>query len=182
MKTTIHTKNYNVSDRLRTIINKKLEKIDKYFGEDAACTIVCAKVGNIEKMEITISARGHAFRAQEENRSMYSNIDIVLSKIERQIVKNKEKLKAIVRREAIDEKHLAYISKSQVSKFTQQEVKKNKSFAIKTLSDKEAELDLATLDHDFFAYADEKTGGVKIMYNRGDGSVGIIEITNAVKK
>jgi len=183
MKTTIHTKNYNVSDRLRLIIDKKLSKLDKYFGDDAACTIVCVKVGDVEKMEVTITARGHAFRAQDENRSMYNNIDIVLSKIERQIVKNKEKLQTIIRREAVDEKHLAYISKSQAHKFTEQVVKKNKSFGIKVLSDKEAELDLATLDHDFFVYADEKTNGVKIMYNRGDGSVGIIEITNAsVKK
>ena len=182
MKTTVHTKNYNVSDRLHAIIDKKLSKLDKYFGEDAACTIVCVKVGNVEKMEVTITANGHAFRAQEEDRNMYNNIDLVLSKIERQIVKNKERLKTIIRKEAVDEKHFAYLSKYKAGNIFISEIKKNKSFAIKVLSDKDAELDLSTLDHNFFVYADEHTKGVKVMYNRGDGSVGIIEITNACLK
>ena len=182
MKTTIHTKNFNVSDRLRGIIEKKLEKIQKYFGDDVECIIVCTKVGITEKMEITITSQGHAFRAQEENRSMYSNIDIILSKIERQIVKNKEKLRTIVRREAIDEKQFAYIRRGEAQRYIPAEIKKNKAFDIKILSDKEAELDLATLDHNFFVYADASTHAVKIMYRRSDDNVGVIEITNAALK
>jgi putative sigma-54 modulation protein len=58
-------------------------------------------------------------------------------------------------------------------------VKKNKSFPALVLSDKEAELNLSTLDHNFFIYADEKTKGIKVMYRRPDGNVGVIEVTNA---
>ena len=181
MKLTIHTKNYTVSDRLRGILEKKLEKIDKYFN-DASCTIVCTRVGITEKMEVTITSGGHAFRAQEENRSMYSNIDIVLAKIERQIVKNKEKLEKVVRREAIDKRDFAFISRKQT--FVTAEVVKNKTFDIKLLTDEQAELGLGTLDHNFFIYGDPKTKGVKVMYRRDDGNVGVIEIANAsiVKK
>jgi len=179
MKLAVHTKNYNVNPRMQAILEKKLEKIDKYF-DDASCTVVCTRVGTTEKMEITITAGGHAFRAQEENRSMYSNIDVVLAKIERQIVKNKEKLKSVVRREAVDKKEFAFISKRQT--FVTAEVVKNKTFDIKLLTDEQAELGLGTLDHNFFIYADAKTKGVKIMYRRSDGHVGVIEIGNAVVK
>lgn len=179
MKLTIHTKNYNVSDRLRDIFEKKVAKLEKYFAEDASCVLVCTKVGIVEKLEVTIIANGHAFRAQEENRSMYSNIDIVLSKIERQVVKNKEKLKAAIKHDAVDEKRLAYMHPRDTAKFIEPEVKKNKAFPIKALTDKEAELELATLDHNFFIYANEKTGGVKVMYRRTDGHVGVIDVTNA---
>ena len=182
MKTTIHTKNFTVSDKLRGIIEKKLSKIERYFGNDATCTVVCSKVGIVERMELTITSQGHAFRAQEENRSMYSNIDIVLSKIERQVVKNRDKLRTIVRREAVEQKQFAYVKPKQVTKMFEPLVKKNKAFAIKILSDKEAELNLATLDHSFFVYADEATKGIKVMYRRDDGHVGVIEITNASLK
>jgi len=178
MKINYITKNYSVNDRMRTIIEKKLERIQKYFDSDASATIVCTKVGNTEKMEITITSRGHAFRAQEENRSMYSNIDFVLSKIERQIVKNKEKLQTVIRREAVDEKKFAYKqSKQVISAGT--EVKKTKSFDIKVLTNEQAEVALATLDHNFFIYANQKTGRINVMYRRSDGHVGIIEVNNA---
>ena len=182
MNTTIHTKNYHVSEKLRGIIEKKLERLQKYFDDDARCTIVCTKSGVSEKMEITINAQGHVFRAQEESKQMYNNIDGIMRKIEGQVVKNKEKLKTIIRRNAVDEKQLAFISRGETAKYIPAEIKKNKSFAIKILSDKEAELDLATLDHNFFVYADEETQGVKVMYRRPDGNVGVIEITNAVIK
>ena len=177
MKLVIHTKNYVVSDRLKTIIEKKIEKMRKYFDEDAVCMAVCTKVANMEKMEITITAKGHAFRAQEENRSMYSNIDVVLAKIERQIVKNKERLQSVVRREAMDDKKYAYSHKEK--NLAPIEIMKNKAFDIRKLTAEEAKLGIDTLDHDFFVYADKQTGGVRIMYRRDDGNVGIIEVGNA---
>jgi len=182
MLVTIHTKNFNVSDRLRAIIDKKMEKINKFFDDDVSCIIVCTKVGIMEKMEITITSGGHAFRAQEENRSMYNNIDVLLQKIERQIIKNKEKIQEYIRKDALDTKRYAYVSKKEQHKYVKPVIKKVKSFPIKILSDQEAELDLATLDHNFFMYGDEKTHGVKVMYRRLDGNVGVIEITNATIK
>jgi len=179
MKTTYTNRNYHISDRLKGIVEKKLEKIKKYFDEGAACTVVCTKVGQIEKMEVTIVSRGHAFRAQEENRSMYSNIDLVMSKLERQIVKNKEKLRDVIRREAVEEKKYAYVGKKQTQSFVDAEVKKTKSFDARTLTNEEAELALATIDHDFFVYVNKDTGKINIMYRRDDGHVGVIEVGNA---
>ena len=179
MNTTIHTKNYTVSDRLNLLIFKKLEKVEKYFADDAQCTIICTRVAGVERMELTITANGHAFRAQNDDRSMYNNLDNVLQKIERQIVKNRDRLRTIIRREAVDAKHLSYISSREATNIVEPEIKKNKSFDVRTMSDKDAELNLATLDHNFFLYADETTGQIKAMYRRPDGHVGVIDITNA---
>jgi len=182
MKTTIHTKNYVVSDRLKGIIDKKLVKISKYF-DKSECVIVCTRVGTIERMELTITSGGHAFRAQQENRSMYSNIDIVLGKIERQIIKNRERLRTILRKDAMEEKATGFFKAKEVGKAFIPVVKKNKAFAIIAMNDTQAELNLATLDYGFFIYADEKTKAVKVMYRRNDGHVGVIDILNAsVKK
>jgi len=173
-----HTRNFHVSEKLADIIDKKLEKLSKYF-EKGEAIAVCQKVGNRERMELTIISGGHSFRAQEESDSMYKNVDMVLAKIERQIVKNHEKLRTIIRKEAVEQKKYEYIKPKHVGSTMPAEIKKTKSFDIKTLSDADAELNLATLDHDFFVYADEKTKGVKVMYKRDDGHVGVIDVTNA---
>ncbi|MCL2228533.1 MAG: ribosome-associated translation inhibitor RaiA [Firmicutes bacterium] len=179
MEITIHTRNYITSKKFQDLVEKKLLRIEKYFAKDASCTVVCSKIGNTERMELTISTKTHSFRAQSESKNMFSNIDSVLSKIERQIVRNKEKLRATIRKEAIEEKRYAYSKTKQIVKLAPAQVKKNKSFEIKILSDKEAEVNLATLDHNFYIYADEATRDVKVMYRRADGHVGIIDVTNA---
>ena len=179
MKTTLHTRNYNVSDKLRVIIDRKVAKLDKYFDAKAECIIVCERVGSTEKMELTIISGGHTFRAQENKGNMYHNIDKVLEKVEHQVHKNRDKLRTAIRKDAVNEKQLSYARRADVRAIVIPEVKKNKSFDILTLPDHEAETRMSTLDHDFFVYADEKHHGVKVMYRRPDGHVGVIDITNA---
>ena len=180
MKVTTHAKNYTVGDKLKSVIDKKLARIEKMFGEDATCTIVCTRIGKTERMEVTISTKGHSFRAQSQSTSMFSNVDLTLGKIERQIIKNKERLVSIVKREAIPEKRYGAFLRE--SKFTIAEVMKKKSFDIRSLSPEEAELSLDTIDHSFFVYSNPETGRINIMYKRPDGHVGIIEINNSTIK
>jgi putative sigma-54 modulation protein len=108
---------------------------------------------------------------------MFVNIDLALAKLERQIIKNKEKLRSTLRKESVDDKKFAFYTKA--PKFIQTEVIKKKSFAVDPLSPEDAELALDTTDHSFYVYGDSKTNRVNIMYRRADGHVGIIEITNS---
>jgi len=184
MEIKYHARNYHVSEKLSGVIERKLEKIEKYF-DNANAIVVCTKVGNNEKMEITIMASGHAFRAQEDGRDMFKNIDLALSKIERQIVKNRDKLRTVLRKEATERKNAGkeefiYVKSKEVEEIVAPvEIAKNKSFPIVSLTDFEAEIALSTIDYDFFIYADSETGQVKVMYSREDKKVGVIEITNA---
>jgi putative sigma-54 modulation protein len=176
------TKNYNLSDKLKGIVERKIQRVEKYFTDDAGCVIVCSRSNNEEKMEVTIVSGGHTFRAQAANDNMFKNVDEALSKLERQVVKNKEKIVSGIHKHHIDERNLVYLSHGQAKKIVDPEIRKNKSFSIKVLSEKEAEIHLSTLDHDFFVYADEVNHAVKIMYRRGDGHVGVIEVSNAMLK
>ena len=180
MKTTIHAKNYTAGDKLKVIIDKKLARIEKMFDEDATCTIVCTRIGKTDRMEVTIAAKGQVFRAQSQSTSMFANVDLTLGKIERQIIKNKERLLSIVKRDAMPEKFYETVTRKQ--KFTTAEVMKQKSFDVKTLTPAQAELALDTIDHNFYVYANPETARINIMYKRPDGNVGIIDITNSTSK
>jgi putative sigma-54 modulation protein len=176
MKLTAHSKNYTISDKLTNIINKKLEKIEKYFDEGATCTISCSRIGKTEKMGVVINQKGNLFRAEAVSSNMYANIDIALSKIERQIIKNKERLRSVLRKESLDDRKFAFYTKAPA--FLQTEIMRRKSFAIKSMSAEDAELALDTSDHAFWVYAGEGNK-INIMYRRADGHVGIIEIANS---
>ena len=177
MQLTTHAKNFVISNELLGIITKKLEKVGKYFDEDTACTVVCTRIGKTEKMEITIVQNKRIFRAEASSGNMYVNIDLVLAKIEKQIIKHREKLRDVLKGEGLDDKKYAFYTKQ--PKTAPAEIMKQKTFTIEKLSVEEAEIALDTSDHSFYVYANAANSKVNIMYRRADGHVGIIEVGNS---
>ena len=84
---------YKATKRIKTIIEDKLAKLDKYFDDNQAAKVVLYKVAKQDKLEITISSKGLLFRCEVASDNMYSNIDYALPKLEKQIVRNNEKRK-----------------------------------------------------------------------------------------
>jgi len=177
MQLSTHTKNYTISDKFRAVLTKKIGYIERYFDENAACAVLCTRIGKTEKLEITLTQKGRIFRAEAVSGNMFVNIDLALSKLERQIIKNKEKLRTVLRKEGIDEKKYSFYTKS--PRFDPVEVMKQKAFSVEALTEQEAELALDTTDHNFYVYANKKNARINIMYKRADGHIGIIEITNS---
>ena len=93
MKIEITAKNYEVSQKLRNIIEKKVQRLDKYFDDDATAKILCKQENNILKLELNVRSKGLFYRAEVAGENMYENIDLALPKVERQIVKYAEKFR-----------------------------------------------------------------------------------------
>ena len=110
LKIEINSKNYNVSEKLREIITKKIEKLDRYFFDDASAHVLCKYENEQYKMEITIRDRRTTFRSEVSGDNMYENIDHALPKVERQIYKNKDKLKDRIRANSFDSKEILLAS------------------------------------------------------------------------
>lgn len=171
MRLEIVSRNYKVSDRLREVIEMKMEKFSKYFEDDANAKVTLKEVKkDIYAMEITIYFGSNMVRSEVASENMYNNIDLALPKIEGQIRKYRTKLEK-VRNNAIDGEMLYAPTKD-----ASNELVKTKSFELKksTTDDAIAEMDM--LDHDFFAYVNEKSGMVNIVYRRQDGKVGLLDL------
>ena len=56
MNIQIITKNYKASEKLQSNIEKKFEKLGKYFNDDASATIVLSRFKDASKIEATSSA------------------------------------------------------------------------------------------------------------------------------
>ena len=171
MKIEIQERGYKVKDKLRDLIEKKLTKMDKYLGKDATAKVVCSKVKDREKMEITINANGLFVRSEVETDNMYANLDTCLAKIERQVVRHGDKL-VDKKRNAIDLKDFMFFD--ELPAFKAPKITKRKDYELLPMTETEAIEAMELLGHTFFIFQDVKTHGVKVAYLRADGDIGII--------
>lgn len=172
MKITVSGKNMDITDALRDYAVKRISKIDKYFDNDIEAQVTM----NVEKdrhiVEVTIPINGIILRGEEETADMYSSIDLVVEKLERQIHKYKTKINRKLRKTAFkfDNK-----GKIEDAKNEEPKVVKTKRFAVKPMTIEEAILQMNLLGHDFFVFFNAETEEANVLYKRKDGNYGLIE-------
>lgn len=175
MRFNIHGKKVEVTEAIETYIEAKIGKLDKYFEnpEELTATVVI-RIRNTEQIvEVTIPAKGVILRAEESHKDLYAAIDLVSEKIERQIRKNKTRLrKHNKRKENIAEFILDF---DIVQDQDEEVVVKRKQIDMKPMSEEEAILQMELLGHAFFVFKDVETGNVCILYRRKDNNYGLIE-------
>ena len=171
MKLDIVAKNYRVTDRLEQILTAKTKRLDKYFPDaNTPCKILLSDLGRQCKMEVSINYHGTYIRSEVVGDTMYYNIDACLPKLERQIVKHRDKLsKSHKMPEAFTE--YEFVSDVDV---TPLKIAKTKRFAVAKMSAVEAAENLELVDHDFYLFVNEQTGNVEAVYRRKDGTIGLL--------
>ncbi len=92
MKIEIFGKNYNVSDSLKKITEKKCAKLDKYFhdDDDAVTKFYVTHEGETYTTDMTVVYRSQTYRAEAQSQSPFDNIDIVIPRLLGQIRKQKD--------------------------------------------------------------------------------------------
>ena len=174
MRIEIVAKSYKPSDKLKDIIEKKLEKFSRYFEDDAIAKVILREMGkDREAMEITINfGGGRIMRAEVVSHNMYDNIDDLLPKLERQVRKHKTKLGKKVKESAFDMSALY----EEVAEVKALEVARVKTTSLKKLSVKDAIDEMELLDHDFYVFINEDNNLVNIVYHRAVGDVGLLDL------
>ena len=93
MNITISTKNFNASENLRTTIENKLARLDKYFSGNIVTTVTLTSEGGRQTIEATMNAGGATFRAEETtpDKEVYNSIDRIVDKLSSQMSKHHTK-------------------------------------------------------------------------------------------
>lgn len=173
MKIEIIERNYDVGKRLTDLITKKVEKLDRYFSDEAVARVVCSSESKRFKLELTVTNKKNVYRSEAYGENMYENIDTVLPKIERQIIKYGEKNRDKLKKSAFDVPTFEYVEDK--PKMDKKEVVRKKVFDLDPLLLEDAKENLENLDHDFYVFLNAETGKINILYNRKDGELGLIE-------
>ncbi len=82
-----------ITDSLRSYVEKKLERVTRHFDHviDVHCVLTVEKL--LHKAEATIHMRGDTAHAIAEDGNMYAAIDLLIDKLDRRVVKHKEKVR-----------------------------------------------------------------------------------------
>ena len=166
-------KNYNASDKLKDIITKKVDKLDKFFEDDTKAKIVLKKSKDIETLEITIAVSGGIARAEVSGGNMYENIDLAIPKIERQIIRHHSKIKS--KKFKIKDIDFAQPEVEAVAKEPEKKVVRSKTYSLVPMTVEDAIEEMELVGHDFYVFLNKETGNVNVLYARHDGDYGLIE-------
>ena len=173
MKFIISGKNITVTDGLRTAVEDKLGKLERYFTPDTEVVVTLSVEKERQKIEVTIPVKGNIIRSEQESDDMYVSIDLVEEVIERQLRKYKNKLVAKNQEGNNFSKTLFETEES----IEDGEVKivRTKRFGIKPMYPEDACVQMELLGHNFFVFFNAENEEVNVVYKRKDGSYGLIE-------
>lgn len=181
LKYNVRGENIEVTDALKSYVEKRLEKLEKYFEiESDVIAHVNLKVYSekYSKVEVTIPLPYLVLRAEDTTDDMYKSIDFVSEKLERQIRKYKTRINRKSRERGMRD---FFYDTDVVSGATEEkavsgfDIVRNKHLNLKPMDAEEAILQMNMLGHNFFIFEDADTNGTSIVYRRNDGRYGLIE-------
>ena len=165
-----------LDESVKDYIEAKVGKLNKYFEnpDELTANVTVRTSGVKEVIEVTIPIKRAILRAEERNDDIYASIDLVSDKLERQIRKNKTKIKHNkANRETID----VFIDFETTPKDDEEgTIIKRKTIDHKPMGEEEAILQMELSGHDFFMFKSVETDNVAVVYKRKDGDYGIIEM------
>ena len=172
MKIKITGKELKITEAINDYVERKLDRIDKYF-EEAEAEVTLRTEKNEQIAEIYVTANGEKYRAVTEDKDMYASIDKDMDILEGQIRKAKTKKEkmmkdASIRTMEVETDHIAEISN---------EIIKTSYYEIKPITPEDAVLELqAHPTHNFLTFINVETGKVNVVHKLKDGkNYGLVE-------
>ena len=174
MKVIITGKNYAPSEKLKETIEKKFEKLDKYFSNEITGNVMTIKEKGNYKVESTINANGTIFRAEVRSGDPYDCVDRCIEKLSSQMSRFKTKLqKKHKGQKAVDFADIPAFEETE----EEIHVVKRKKFGLSPMTVDEAIVQMELLVHNFFVFLNIETDAVNVLYRRSDNDYGLLETT-----
>ena len=172
MRITITGRNIDITDGLRSAVEDKLSKLEKYFTPDTDVFVTLSVEKERQKIEVTIPVKGNIIRSEQVSNDMYVSIDLVEEVIERQLKKYKNKLVSKQQNAASFRKE--FIEKEVI---TDDEIQiiRTKRFGMKPMYPEDACVQMELLGHNFFVFRNAETEEVNVVYKRKGNTYGLIE-------
>ena len=168
------SKDFSVFPALWARIEKKINKLGRYFDPDTEVQVRLSAEGKRRIAEITIPFKGGILRAEECTNDMYQSIDNALIKIERQIRRHRTRLQKRLREDAFEVAEPEFYEEFEPDEENPRIVR-TKSYPVKPMSVEDAIDQMEMLGHTFFVFVNSETDDVCVLYQRKDGNLGLLE-------
>lgn len=177
MKLTITGKNMEVSGAIQERIEKRLNRLQRYFWDDVDVQVrLSQEKGAQNIVEITIFIGSTILRAEETSNDMYVSADKAIDKIVAQLRKHHTKFADRLRSAELSMQDEPTAEADEEEAHSLVRVKR---FALKPMSVDDAIAQMEMLGHSFFLFIDDQTNTTGVVYRRNDGNYGLLEPENA---
>ena len=171
MQIKITGKELKVTDAINDYVERKMERIAKYF-EDAEADVVIKVEKNLQIAEMRVLANGEVFRAVTEDKDLYASIDKDIDILEGQIRKSKTKKERMLK-----DSTLKVLDVESPAHEIADEILKTAYYEIKPMTPEDAKLKLQERPTQMFlTFVNVETGKVNVIHKLKDGkNYGLIE-------
>lgn len=190
MDVIVSGRNIEISEMLRETVTEKISRLSKYldgmeYAEVHFFEEKNPRINDKEVCEVTMEGHGHHVRAKVRAPDPFIAVDLVVDKLEHQLHKLKTKI--------VDRKHGGKRSSApampngdallvsvgadadETERAGERRIVKTKRFTMKPMTAEEATLQMELLGHSFFFFTNSETQRCAVVYERGDGDVGLID-------
>ncbi|MHB0939807.1 MAG: ribosome hibernation-promoting factor, HPF/YfiA family [Armatimonadota bacterium] len=178
-------KHVEVTPALKQYAESKLSKLSRFFDGVQEVHVMESTLRNQHIVEVTLKANGTMIRAEERSADMYSSIDLVVDKLERQLRRYKERFLTRTRESLGGHKPQETIPSPVPAEAPGEEegddeenvsrIVRTKRFAVKPMDPEEAAMEMEMIGHDFYVFRNAENDEVNVVYRRRDGNYGLIE-------
>ncbi len=176
MQTSVTFKNLDPSDTLKSYVTDKLNRFDRLLDNPAEANVVLSVEKFRHIAEINIAGDRLTINGKEETVDMYSAIDMVLDKLEKQIKKNKQKIRG--RRPGSKAKNFVIEEEAAVPEEENERQVRVKNIEYKPMHVEEAILQMDLMTDNFLVFTNARSDRVNVLYRRKDGHYGLIQPNN----
>lgn len=173
MNIVVNGRHLDITPALRSYAEEKIGKFEKYISNITEAVVTLSVEKYRHKAEVLLKVNGSLIQAEGVTGEIYSAIDEVVEKLDKRVIKYKEKLQAFRK----SDKKGGEVEALGSSPEREGKIIKYKRFDMKPMNPEEAVDQLELLGKDFFVFANEASGDINVVYRRKDGDFGLIEPT-----
>lgn len=173
MRIKITGRNIDLTEGIKSAVEDKLNKLEKYFTPDTDVYVTLSVEKERQKVEVTIPTKGNIIRSEQVSNDMYVSIDLVEEVIERQLKKYRTKL--ISKHQSAASAFKQEFLEEQSVEDEEIQITRVKKFDMKPMYAEDACVQMELLGHDFFVFVNAETDEVNVVYKRKGNTYGLIE-------
>lgn len=182
LELTIHTRNLELTDWLRSHVEKKIGRMDRYLPmlSEGQVELYKEPVKDADRRhvaQVTLWGGRTVIRAEERAADIMAAVDAVVDVLYRQITRYKSKRFDRARQGQVDgeqtplpEETIAELEAEEASPIV-----RVKQFRMQPMDENEAIAQMELLGHDFFVFYNADAGRVNVVYRRRDGNYGLLD-------
>jgi putative sigma-54 modulation protein len=186
MRTTVNSRNLELTDALRRHIDRKLQRLERITHADADATVElmvhasrAAETSHVA--EVSLVNNGTVIRSVGAGSTMSAAIDNLVDRLERQVVRSRERPRSVRDRaeEGLQGRSVPQepqaATESEPRSSRRPEVVEIKRYDMTPMFEEDAIVRMEELGHAFFVFLNAETDRIGVVYRRGDGAYGMID-------